>query len=218
MPVIRLRRPRYADVAATLALLFAMSGTAYAVTALPANSVGTTQLKTGAVTSPKLAGNAVGTGKIQGGSVTTGKLADGSVTTGKLASGSVTTGQLGDGSVTTGQLGDGAVTGAKLANGSVGAATISDHTIPLSKLVGTDVSGAISLSASAGQCAALTMGIPGAQVGQAALLTFTTTPPAGVTFSPLYIPSANHVTVDICNEGGSAVNVSNLGVRVKTFS
>jgi hypothetical protein len=50
-----MRRPRYADVAATLALVLALGGTSYAVTALPRNSVGTPQLKAQAVTKAKLA-------------------------------------------------------------------------------------------------------------------------------------------------------------------
>ena len=49
------RRPRYADVAATLALIVALGGTSYAVTVLPRNSVGTAQLKAHAVTKAKLA-------------------------------------------------------------------------------------------------------------------------------------------------------------------
>jgi hypothetical protein len=55
-PRIRLR---YADVAATLALVVALSGTAYAATSLAKNSVGTPQLRSGAVTAPKLGKNAV---------------------------------------------------------------------------------------------------------------------------------------------------------------
>jgi hypothetical protein len=50
-----MRRPRYADVAATVALVLALGGTSYAVTALPRNSVGTAQLKPQAVTKSKLA-------------------------------------------------------------------------------------------------------------------------------------------------------------------
>ncbi len=52
---MKLQRPRYADVAATLALIIALGGTSYAVTALPRNSVGTAQLKAHAVTKAKLA-------------------------------------------------------------------------------------------------------------------------------------------------------------------
>jgi hypothetical protein len=53
MPV--LRRPRYAEVTAALAVIVALGGTSYAVTAVPRNSVGTTQLKAHAVTKSKLA-------------------------------------------------------------------------------------------------------------------------------------------------------------------
>jgi hypothetical protein len=54
------RRPSPALVVAALALLVALSGTAYAATTLPKNSVGTTQLKNGAVTLPKIAASAQG--------------------------------------------------------------------------------------------------------------------------------------------------------------
>ena len=45
-----MKRPRYADVAATLAMVLALGGTSYAVTALPRDSVGTAQIKAHAVT------------------------------------------------------------------------------------------------------------------------------------------------------------------------
>ncbi len=49
----------YANVTATLALVAALGGTAYAATALPNNSVGTKQIKKEAVTGPKIAAGAV---------------------------------------------------------------------------------------------------------------------------------------------------------------
>lgn len=52
-------RFRYADVAATLALVLSMSGTAYAVA-----TVGTADLQDGAVTTPKLASEAVANAKV----------------------------------------------------------------------------------------------------------------------------------------------------------
>jgi hypothetical protein len=48
-------RPSYAGVTATLALIIALGGTSYAVSALPRNSVGTAQIKRHAVTKGKLA-------------------------------------------------------------------------------------------------------------------------------------------------------------------
>jgi hypothetical protein len=50
-----MRRPRYSDITATIALVVALGGTSYAVAALPRNSVGTAQLKAHAVTKGKLA-------------------------------------------------------------------------------------------------------------------------------------------------------------------
>ena len=53
-----------------VAILIAVSGTAYAAASLPKNSVGTKQLKNGAVTRAKLAGGAVTAAKVKAGSLT----------------------------------------------------------------------------------------------------------------------------------------------------
>jgi hypothetical protein len=54
------RRPRYAEVASTLALVLALGGTAAAATGnLPRKSVGSGQLKSGAVINPKIADDAI---------------------------------------------------------------------------------------------------------------------------------------------------------------
>ena len=72
-------RPSAALVVASIALFVALSGTSYAVTQLPRNSVGTVQLKSGSVT----------TGKIAKGAVSNVKLADDSVTGAKVKNGSL---------------------------------------------------------------------------------------------------------------------------------
>lgn len=74
------RRPHYANVASTLALVVALGGTGYAASQVPAHSVGTKQLKTGAVTAPKLAQHAVTRAKLVLHSVGHGQLSDNSVT------------------------------------------------------------------------------------------------------------------------------------------
>jgi hypothetical protein len=61
---------RYAAVASTAALVIAMGGTGYAVSALPHNSVGTKQLKNNAVTSAKIKNNAVTSAKVKNHSLT----------------------------------------------------------------------------------------------------------------------------------------------------
>jgi hypothetical protein len=60
-----MRLPRYANVTSTLALFAALSGGAYAATALPAKSVGPTQLKKNAVVRSKIKKNAVDSSKIK---------------------------------------------------------------------------------------------------------------------------------------------------------
>ena len=88
---MRLRfRPRYADVAATLALVFALGGTAYAVTALPRNSVSTRSIQNGAVTNPKIAANTIQTGRIKNGAVTNPKIAANTIQTSRIKDGTVT--------------------------------------------------------------------------------------------------------------------------------
>jgi hypothetical protein len=64
MQVSRIRRPRYADLVATLALFFALGGTAYAAT------IGTSDIQNGAVTTPKLADEAVSHAKLAPNAVT----------------------------------------------------------------------------------------------------------------------------------------------------
>jgi hypothetical protein len=53
------RNGRYANVTATIALIFALGGTSYAAITLPAKSVGTKQLKKNAVTSAKIGDGAL---------------------------------------------------------------------------------------------------------------------------------------------------------------
>jgi hypothetical protein len=67
---IRFHRPRYADVAATLALVFALSGTAYAVSTLPRDSVTTRSIQAGAVTNPKIAADTIHGSRIKDASLT----------------------------------------------------------------------------------------------------------------------------------------------------
>ncbi len=65
-----MRRPSPALVVAVIALIVAMSGTSYAVTQLPRNSVGAKQLKKNAVTAVKIKKNAVTGAKVKDGSLT----------------------------------------------------------------------------------------------------------------------------------------------------
>jgi hypothetical protein len=82
---IRLHRPRYADVAATLALLVSMSGTAYAASTLARNSVDTKAIQNGAVTAPKIAANAINSARVIDGSLTGRDVSSDSITLADIA-------------------------------------------------------------------------------------------------------------------------------------
>jgi hypothetical protein len=186
---LRLPRPRYADVAATLALVLALSGTAYAVTTLPRNSVGTRSIQRGAVTNPKIAANTIQSNRINDGTITGVDVADASIGSAELAVNSVT--------------------GADVAANSIG----------LADLVGANASGVISFSLGANTCATLNFGVGGAAVGEAVIMSYTgnVAVPPGVMFAPFRVASANHVTTRACNVTGSSISVSSIGVRFVTF-
>jgi hypothetical protein len=185
----RFRRPRYADVAATLALVFALSGTAYAVTTLPRNSVATRSIQNDAVTNPKVAANTIQSNRIKNGTVTSADVADGSIGNAELAPNSVT--------------------GAKVAANSIG----------LADLVGADVNGSISFSLGANSCGTLNFGVGGAAVGEGVIMSYTGTValPPGVMFGPFRVVSAGNITTRACNVTSNSVSVSSLGVRFVTF-
>ena len=93
---MKLIKPTYANVTATIALLFAVGGgSAYAANTISSGDIVDGQVKTvdlgaAAVTNGKLAENAVGTGKIIDGHVTAADLGDGSVGTSEVANDSLT--------------------------------------------------------------------------------------------------------------------------------
>src|SRR3954453_5192446 len=140
--------PRYADVVGTFALLVAMSGTAYAVHALPRHSVGTAQLERGAVKSAK----------IKNGQVKAVDVADGSLTTVDVADGSLTT--------------------VDVADGSLPSADVADHSLLLADLVRVDTTVLVSVVVNGDSCQTLDLAVPGAEVGQAVILVPAQTVPA----------------------------------------
>jgi hypothetical protein len=112
------RMPSPAMVVSTVALIVALAGTAYAVTA-PKNSVKTKSIKNAAVKTSKLADAAVATAKLADGAVTTPKLAEAAVSGGKLADGAVGSAKIANGAVGSEKLADGAVSSDKLASQAV---------------------------------------------------------------------------------------------------
>jgi hypothetical protein len=184
------RRPRYADVTATLALLFALGGTAYAVTPLDPDSVTTITIVDGAVTTPKIASEAVSNAKIAPAAVTSGKIADGTIA------------------------------GSDLAGNSVSGAKVAAESLTLADLKGINQTGFISFTINAHSCGKLTFGVSGAVPGQAALLTWMATGdsiPTKIVVGPLEVVDSATVVGYACNNSSRAVSRTHLGVRIVTF-
>jgi hypothetical protein len=206
-------------VVGTLALVVAMSGTAYAAHALPKNSVGSKQIKDN-----KVAGK-----DLQDGGIHAADLAAGSVGGTHLQPGSVGNANLAPGSVGTANLAPGSVTGAQLADGSVGpaavgvnaistTASVKDHTLTLVDFVGVDRTSSINGTLSANACTSVIATATGAQLGQFALVGLAgAVAVPNVTFTPARIEVVNQVTFRICNPTTSSVNLGNVGIRVVTF-
>lgn len=193
-------RVRYADVAATAALVLATGGTAYAATALPRNSVGTTQLKTEAVTGKKVHDTAIGSRALRDGAVTTTKLGDGSITTVKIGAGQITEGHL--------------------FPGSVGAAAVADESLTVADLVGGDGTPATAgIGMTANECVQFSsLSVPGAAPGQVALAGWLQAPPLGATISAVRVVGANSVSLAICNLTAGSLSIpGGATFRILTF-
>jgi hypothetical protein len=126
-----------ATIIATVALMVALSGAAFA-----AATIGTAQIKNGAVTKAKLASSSVTGPKIAGGAVHGQDLARGAVTSGKLASGAVGAPALANGAVTQSKLAPNAVTGATLSNGSVTNEKLGPNAVTGAKIAGSTITAA----------------------------------------------------------------------------
>jgi hypothetical protein len=249
IPTVLRRRPSYASVAATLALVFSLGGTAFAVASVVApNSVDTAAIQNHAVTSPKLAAEAVSNNKIEPGAVTGDKIAPGTVTGDKIAPGAVTgdriaplavaNNNIGPGAVTSAKLGTGAVTNSRLAGGAVdasklagGAVThaklaansvtggdVENNTLHVADFVGIDESGLINFTILAHSCGTLTFTVSGAQLGQAAFLTWESAYPRSITIGPLKVASSTKITASACNLTGHDITGQNIKIRVITLS
>jgi hypothetical protein len=218
--IVRKFRVRYADVAATAALVLATGGTAYAATALPRNSVGTAQLQAQAVTGKKVHDTAISGRKLRDDAVTTDKVLDGGIQQRDLAPGAVGTDQLADASITTVKIGAGQITEGHLFPGSVRAAAVADESLTLADLVGGDntpLTAGIGMAPN--ECVQFSsLSVPGAVPGQVAVAGWLQAPPLGATISAVRVVGANSVSLAICNL--TAANVSVPGgatFRIITF-
>lgn len=121
--------PSPAMLVACTALAISLGGSAYAVTALPRNSVGERQIRANAVKSSEIASRAVGASEIRPGAVGAAQLAGGAVGTSALKLDAVTSNRIADGSVGREDLAAGAVTGDRVRADALGGAQIDESSL-----------------------------------------------------------------------------------------
>lgn len=121
--------PSPAMAVACTALAVSLGGSAYAVTALPRNSVGERQIKANAVKSSEIAARAVGASEIRPGAVGSAKLAGGAVDTAALKLDAVTSNRIADGTVAGEDLAAGAVAGDRVKADGLGGGQIDESSL-----------------------------------------------------------------------------------------
>jgi hypothetical protein len=130
------RRFTYANVAATLALVLALGGAAWAAFQLPRNSVRSMNIKNGQVKARDIGNNQVRSSDIKNGQVKSEDIKDGDVSSSDIGAGQVKSANIGNSEVSSANIGAGQVKSANIGSGQVGADQLAQPE-PFN-LVGTD--------------------------------------------------------------------------------
>lgn len=226
-------RLTYANVASTLALLFALgTGGAYAANTIGSSdiideSIQSVDLKNGQVKGADIASNSITSNRIYPGSVTNtdigagavdgAKVLDNSLGTNDVATNSLFGSDIFDGTLTSADIGTSAVASSEIANGSIVSADIASHGIDQSRIDGTDHYGGIGVGGiTSGRCTTVTISIGGAQPGDAGMLTTDGTLPDGeVMYLQRVLAGSAHVKV--CNLSGGDLPAVTVNARILTF-
>lgn len=108
---------------------------------------------------------------------------------------------------------------APVAEYALTASTVTDGSVTQAKLAGASGSFNAGLSVGAGVCANGTFGVPGAQVGDLAVISWGAgvTPPVGIIFGPASVTAAGTIKANVCNLSASNFSDGSIGVTVQTF-
>jgi hypothetical protein len=109
-----------------------------------------------------------------------------------------------------------------IAPDAIGSAEVANDTLTAFDLAGGESTGAISLPAgyvADGRCRDGTIAVGGATPGDAVIVSINGTVPEGILIYGARVPSANTVTIKVCNLSGSAMAaITNLPIAVVTIT
>ena len=193
-----------------LALFLVIAGgTAYA-----ANTVGSSDIINESIQSQDIKN-----GQVKGSDIGNNQVSSADVRDDTLANGGLGAADLASNSVTSGEIATDAVQASEVADNSLDSGEIVNNSLTTADIAGADVSGAVSLSGVAnGRCSQVSLGVSGAQPGEAAIVTTKGALQNGIVLYAQRVASVGHVEADICNFSGTTMNpISGLPVRVITF-
>lgn len=156
---------------------------------------------------------------LRDGAVVSAKIASGAVGNTKLATDSVSSSKISASAVNTSELADDAVTADKIANGAVVTAAIAGDSITRGKIAGGYSNGAITATVGGNSCRDYDVGVGGAEVND--IVFFSLQSAASLTqnmmIQALRVPSANLVTLRVCNLASTSQSTGNIGVYILTM-
>lgn len=156
---------------------------------------------------------------LRDGAVVGAKIAFGAVSNSKLAADSVSSTKIAASAVGTSELANDAVTADKIANGAVVTAAIASDSITRGKIAGGYSNGAITASVGGNACRDYDVSVGGAQVND--VVFFSLQSAASLTpnmlIQALRVPSADLVTLRVCNLASTTQSTGNIGVYILTM-
>ena len=175
-----------------------------------------------AIANADLASGAVNGASVLDESLTSSDLATDSVNATEIADNSIDGGEIVNESLGAGELAAGSVTASELASNAVTSGDVANNSISTADLVGIDLNpGHVGFSAGAvpnGRCEQIDLAVGGAVAGQSVIINTLGAMQEGVVFYGKRVPSAGHVTADLCNFSGTTMDaIDNLAIRIITF-
>jgi hypothetical protein len=197
---------------------------------LDADAVNSANVVNEALTASDLATDSVQATEIADDSIDSGEIADNSLLSGDIASGAIGSAEIGSSAVGVDEIASAAVGSSEIASSAVGGAEIASNAVTggdvanegltQADLNGADSNGTITVGAGLanGTCVDLNLNVPGADAGEAAVLSMRDDVPAGMVIYGVGVLVDDQVVAKACNFTGAASPAINQApIRLLTF-
>jgi uncharacterized protein YjbI with pentapeptide repeats len=215
-------RVTYPHVVSTLALFLALgTGGAYAANEWTGKNIVDGSLTTADYKNNDIRGADVRNADKPGGGLTGADVASGTLDGGHIADHSLGAAELAFNSVGQSEIETNGVGATEVEADSIDSDEVVNNGVTMADVKGADLAGTISVNAGIpdGTCDEVSVNTPGAEVGDAVLLSLRGAVDQGMLFYAVRVSSADHSIVKVCNfTGGPSPAVSGLPVRFFSFA